>query len=214
VAGTQLRGWYPDPSGAPRQRYWDGQQWTGHAPPRPTLSAAGLWLGLGVIVVVAVLFAGCSAMIAASSRSHSATNGDRFRGATGVLGAPVHDGDFEFVVADVGTTDWRAEPRARGQWMVATMTVRNIDDEAQEFVANNQKLVDFDGHTFAADAEAAVAMNDTSMVITMDPGAHITLKLPFDVPEGTTPEAVELHDSVFSHGVRVRMARPSPSSRP
>ena len=21
-------GWYPDPSGAPGQRYWDGQQWT------------------------------------------------------------------------------------------------------------------------------------------------------------------------------------------
>jgi hypothetical protein len=24
-------GWYPDPTGAPAQQYWDGQQW--HAPP-------------------------------------------------------------------------------------------------------------------------------------------------------------------------------------
>ena len=24
-------GWYPDPSGAPLQRYWDGTSWSGHA---------------------------------------------------------------------------------------------------------------------------------------------------------------------------------------
>lgn len=24
-------GWYPDPSGAPQQRYWDGVSWSGHA---------------------------------------------------------------------------------------------------------------------------------------------------------------------------------------
>jgi hypothetical protein len=26
-------GWYPDPSGIPVQRYFDGQQWTEHAAP-------------------------------------------------------------------------------------------------------------------------------------------------------------------------------------
>jgi len=26
-------GWHPDPSGAPQQRYWDGQQWTEHTQP-------------------------------------------------------------------------------------------------------------------------------------------------------------------------------------
>src|SRR6202008_1824739 len=31
-----LRGWYPDPSGAPAQRYFDGQQWTHYAPPPPS----------------------------------------------------------------------------------------------------------------------------------------------------------------------------------
>ncbi|MFG1931860.1 DUF4352 domain-containing protein [Mycobacterium sp. NPDC048908] len=213
MAGTQLRGWYPDPSGAPRQRYWDGQQWTGHAPARPTLTAAGLWLALGVIAVVALLFAGCSAMIAAGSKPHAGTDTDRFRGLTGVPGSLVHDGDFEFVVT--GTpTDWRGAPRPRGEWLVATTTVRNIDDESQEFVINNQKLIDSDGHAYAADVAAAVAMNATSMVITVDPGANITVRLPFDVPEGTLPAAVELHDSVFSDGVQVRVAQPSASSRP
>ncbi|MDP7735122.1 DUF2510 domain-containing protein [Mycobacterium paragordonae] len=26
-------GWYLDPDGSPRQRFWDGQQWTGYRPP-------------------------------------------------------------------------------------------------------------------------------------------------------------------------------------
>jgi len=28
-------GWYPDPSGAPQQRWWDGTQWTQHTQPAP-----------------------------------------------------------------------------------------------------------------------------------------------------------------------------------
>lgn len=32
---TPPAGWYPDPSGAPGQRYFDGQQWTHHVPPAP-----------------------------------------------------------------------------------------------------------------------------------------------------------------------------------
>ncbi|MGZ4584249.1 MAG: DUF2510 domain-containing protein, partial [Mycobacterium sp.] len=30
-----MPGWYPDPSGAPTHRYFDGQQWTHYAPPPP-----------------------------------------------------------------------------------------------------------------------------------------------------------------------------------
>ena len=30
-------GWYPDPAGLPRQRYFDGQEWTGHYSDQYTL---------------------------------------------------------------------------------------------------------------------------------------------------------------------------------
>lgn len=33
--GTPPPGWYPDPSGAPAQRYWDGTTWSA-GPPVPT----------------------------------------------------------------------------------------------------------------------------------------------------------------------------------
>jgi hypothetical protein len=78
-------------------------------------------------------------------------------GPTASPGTPVRDGELEFVVSDVSTpVNWRGDPRPRGQWIIATMTVRNLDDDPQEFVANNQKLIDSAGHTYAADAMAAV----------------------------------------------------------
>jgi Protein of unknown function (DUF2510)/Septum formation len=59
-------GWYPDPSGAPVQRYWDGTAWTaGEAPmatspqqsPRNGLGIAALVLGIiGVVVGIIPFF--------------------------------------------------------------------------------------------------------------------------------------------------------------
>lgn len=197
-----LPGLYPDPSGAPRQRYWDGQQWTGHAPwPAPKSHRIGLWIALGIAAVVVLLFGGCTAMVAIGSQLQKTADG----GEAASPGTPVLDGNFLFVVTDVSTpANGLSAPRPRGQWIIATITVRNIDEERQGFLACNQKLVDSAGHTYAADTAAAVAMNNGSMQIDMNPGAHITLNVPFDVPPGTQPTAIELHDSVFSGGARVR----------
>jgi hypothetical protein len=154
------------------------------------LSRTGLWIALSVIAVIALFFGGCTAMVVAGSKSDT-SSADKFHGPTGWLGTPVRDGDFEFVVTDVATpANWRGDPRPKGEWIIATMTVRNLDDEAQEFAAPNQKLIDSDGHVYAADAEAAVSMNNSSMVVTMKPGTNITMKLPFDVPTGTLPKAL------------------------
>lgn len=43
---SQPAGWYPDPSGAPGQRYWDGRQWGIGA--RPQQSKTRWWPGLAV----------------------------------------------------------------------------------------------------------------------------------------------------------------------
>ncbi|OSC32288.1 hypothetical protein B8W69_00375 [Mycobacterium vulneris] len=64
-------GSYPDPSGKPGQKYWDGQRWRTDTPPPPPRSPReklpGLWSGLsrktklvlaagaGLVVVIAVL---------------------------------------------------------------------------------------------------------------------------------------------------------------
>jgi uncharacterized protein len=55
-------GWYPDPSGQPAARWWDGQRWTPALTPvpsppdpveprQPTLPLRAAWLGIGGILV-------------------------------------------------------------------------------------------------------------------------------------------------------------------
>lgn len=38
-------GWYPDPTGIPAQRWWDGVGWTGHSAPAPGYPPAGYVYG-------------------------------------------------------------------------------------------------------------------------------------------------------------------------
>lgn len=47
---------------------------------------------------------------------------------------------------------------------------------------------------------AAIRMNDDAMIIDMNPGFSVTVRVPFDVPPGTTATEVRLHDSAFSRG--------------
>jgi hypothetical protein len=67
-------GWYPDPSGAPDQRYFDGARWTEHRSFTPQKSHAGktaLWVTLAVVVL---FFGGCPTLIAigANVKKHDA----------------------------------------------------------------------------------------------------------------------------------------------
>jgi len=59
-------GWYPDPSGAPAQRYWDGNSWSGHVtptgpsyapqyPPSAPRSRAPWLIGIAVLVALLAL---------------------------------------------------------------------------------------------------------------------------------------------------------------
>ena len=152
-APSPAPGWYPDPSGAPGQRYWDGQQWT--IPARPPAARKVL-----AIIAVPLLFFG-----GLRRASLSARHWDEFstsRGSShGGLNQPVRDGTFEFVVSDVKTAiSWYAAgcdtpSMPRGQRVIATMTVRNIGKEPEFFDMQDQELFDAAGRKYAADTRAA-----------------------------------------------------------
>ena len=131
--------------------------------------------------------------------------------ASATLNQPVRDGEFEFVVSDVGPVPepWygpHPPPPPGGEWIIATMTVRNVGIKPQSFSVRNQKLIDSAGRQYGPDMSAAVALNPAFMVSVNDvnPGFAIgTLKVPFGVPIGTQAAAIEVHDSAFSGGARV-----------
>jgi hypothetical protein len=129
------------------------------------------------------------------------------------LGDAVRDGQFEFVVSDVscGHSDivnglLRATPQ--GQYCIVAMSVRNTGRDARQFADGNQRAYSPDGDRYAADTGAGVVANGSGVAYwnVVNPGNSIEAKVVFDIPKGQRIATLELHDSLLSGGVRVRVA--------
>jgi hypothetical protein len=127
------------------------------------------------------------------------------------IGQPAADGKFNFVVngVDCSATQLGNEyvgTQAQGQFCIVDVMITNIGDKAQSFFGDNAKLFNAQGQEFSADSEAAIYLEDSaSLYEEINPGNTLNSKVVFDVPTGTTPTAIELHDSMFSGGVTVNL---------
>ncbi|WP_020107964.1 DUF4352 domain-containing protein [Nocardia sp. 348MFTsu5.1] len=133
---------------------------------------------------------------------------------TAGLNTPVRDGKFEFVVAGVeaGVADVGDNPylnqQASGQFVLVNITVKNISDKPESFSPLDQKLFDAQGREFEADTTAMIAATSSDIPVwdKINPGNSVNIQLVFDMPADATPSKVELHDSMFSGGVEVKLA--------
>jgi hypothetical protein len=123
------------------------------------------------------------------------------------IGTPVRDGKFEFIVTSVDRSKTAGNPSndfeqstAQGEYINVHLSVKNIGNEAQSYFAQNQKLI-VGGKKF--DAASILGVNGDGGSI--NPGLGADTEVSFDVPQGTTPNSIELHDSAFSGGVTVRL---------
>jgi hypothetical protein len=62
------------------------------------------------------------------------------------------------------------------------------------------------GREYQVSSDADLYMNSYGLVDDINPGNAIEVKVPFDVPPDTQMSMLELHDSMFSAGVRVAPA--------
>jgi hypothetical protein len=125
------------------------------------------------------------------------------------IGQEVRDGKFAFVVNGVSSSKTVGPPddlkTAQGTYVVVSMTVTNTGNRSQGYYGNNQKLVDSSGREFSSDDLAGIAMNGDLDGTDINPGNHINVRVAFDVPDGTEPAQVILHDSAYSGGVKVSL---------
>lgn len=125
------------------------------------------------------------------------------------FGTPVRDGKFEFTVTGVKTAtkvgNEFLSKAAQGQFLIYSITVRNIGDKAELFDASSQKLHDAAGKEYSADTEAGIYLGDegNAFLEQINPGNSVKGQVVFDLPKGTTVVKLELHDSPFSGGVDV-----------
>jgi Domain of unknown function (DUF4352) len=128
------------------------------------------------------------------------------------LGAAVRDGKFEFVVSGIDCSKTTLgndflNTKAQGKFCVVSMSVKNIGDQPQTFTGGEQKAYDISGAEFTNDGGAEFYANDNNQTFLneINPGNKVNGKVVFDVPKTTTLTTLELHDSLFSGGVKVAL---------
>jgi uncharacterized protein DUF4352 len=109
-------------------------------------------------------------------------------------------------VKEVGPDELR-QP-AKGEFCLADVSAENAGREAQLLDGSIQRVVDARGRAYAVDEQAAALLNDQSPTLLEEiaPGATVRGVLPFDVPAGSRPSALVLHESVQSRGARVSLS--------
>jgi hypothetical protein len=130
------------------------------------------------------------------------------------IGAKVRDGKFEFVVTGVerpgksfagefGTTE-----TAQGEFVIVRVNVSNIGNEAQTLMSTGQVLFNNKGQKFEpSTAILSLKGADKFFLQNINPGNTVKgAPLLFDVAPGTKIASVELHDSPFSGGVKVKVS--------
>jgi hypothetical protein len=126
------------------------------------------------------------------------------------LGAPVRDGQFEFVVKSVScghkeVGEKFVSVKATGQFCIVSLTVKNIGDEGQTFADSFQKAHGADDKIYRAHTGAGVIANEGTNAVwnSINPGLSMTGKIVFDIPKKAALASLELHDSPLSRGATV-----------
>jgi hypothetical protein len=178
---------------------------------------------VAVIVIVAAAVLGSCFLLAAINNF---TNGDQSptgdaqqaaatkkASRTAGLNTPVRDGKFEFTVTglDCGhqtVGSGFSTSTAQGEYCLLDVSVRNIGKESQSFTGSDQTALDGAGREYSDDTGAELDANTGTQTWSEDinPGNGVNGLLVFDVPAGTKLTTIELHDSMFSRGVKVRLS--------
>ncbi|GBE66258.1 Mpr protein [Mycobacterium sp. MFM001] len=177
------------------------------------------WIVGGIVGLLIVIAAFSGGHDAEKSEASSAGSGGTSaaakpgNGAPAGMNVPVRDGKFEFVVtkvepglAEVGDNPYLAR-KAQGQFVIVSMSVKNIGDKPQSFAPSSQKLFDADGRSFEPDTTAQIALGDSDVPLydNVNPGNAVDVKVVYDMPQSAVPTTIELHDSVFSGGAKVSL---------
>jgi Domain of unknown function (DUF4352) len=159
------------------------------------------WLAAGVLAAVAI---GSGAYAMAAGGKHQAP-------ASSVRSAA--DAGFAFTVGAVRCGDRTVGPAdlaqtTTGQFCLIDVTVRNSGPEPALLDPGAQQAIDAHGTKYPISDRAAVFLNDGSPTLLeqIPAGAVVSGVLPFEMPAGPPPVALELHESVGSPGVRVPLA--------
>lgn len=169
------------------------------------------WFILGAIILVIIV-----ASQAGGGGDTGTTGGDTAQeddgGETTGIGQPAEDGNFTFTVNNfecgettMGNNQF-TRTKAQGEFCIAEMTVENHGDEASLMDGGSQYLYIGD-KKYSADTDAIFADKraEAFFIEEINPGLTVDGIVVWDVPPGSQPDRLELHDSPFSDGIEVSL---------
>ena len=118
------------------------------------------------------------------------------------LNEEVRDGNFAFTVTAVNIgVPKTGYQTAQGVFVVFQIMVKNVGDAPRTVYCQNQRLKDQAGKTY----DDAVSIVGREGEANVSPGREVHITCAFDVPKGTLPAAIVVHDSPYSKGVKVQV---------
>jgi Domain of unknown function (DUF4352) len=129
------------------------------------------------------------------------------------IGQEVGDGNFRFVVTSVDASKTAGDPGSefqitpkQGEFVHVHLTVRNVGDRSQTFLAYNQTLKI---GTSQFSSNNAATMWTQPMTVDVNPGSSIQAVVSFDVPPGAAKDGVlTVHGSLSSGGAGISLRQP------
>ncbi|MFI5494905.1 DUF4352 domain-containing protein [Actinoplanes sp. NPDC051859] len=197
-----------------------GESMSYHGTRRRTGRSLWPWIAGGLTLVMITSLVALFAVLGVIANSLSAALGldavpaTRQEAVGGRLHEVIADGGFQFSVTGmrcgarrVGTDN--LGQRARGEYCLVAVTVRNIGTRAEALDGAAQTAYAADGSPFTSEVGAAMYVGGRRPGI-LEPipaGALVRGTLVFDVPRGTRLTSIELRDSVRTRGVRIPLTR-------
>jgi len=129
------------------------------------------------------------------------------------IGTKVRDGKLEFVVTGVEhpgktfTGKLGKTLTAQGEFVIIRVNATNIGNEAENLDCSCQLLLTDKGQKFEPSSSVLLTKDALKFVELIDPGDTVKgAAVLFDVAPGTKIANIELHDSPFSPGVKVKLS--------
>lgn len=115
----------------------------------------------------------------------------------------VRDGQFEFTVINkkdsIPIPESLLFQKPHGVYAQVVVKVENIGDSKQDLFSEWQTAY------IKNRKYTATLFSDGSAMLTLNPGQSATIAIVYDVPKGSKLQKIELHDSLLSGGVTVKL---------
>jgi hypothetical protein len=176
--------------------------------PRPWFRKKRLLLPIALVAVIATV-------LAVNSRSDTKTNTSppKAQSVAADIGTKVRDGTFEFVVTGVErpgkafTGKVGETLTAQGEFVIVRVDVTNVGNKEQRLGCSCHFLYNDKGQKFATSPSILRTKDALKYVEWISPGQTVKdASMLFDVTPGFTAANIELHDSLSSTGVMVKLS--------